>query len=62
MTKVRVRFGIRLSWPISNVGIVVSYVTQDSYDKILGSVEVLKQLLTAAGMGEAASRLVFERS
>lgn len=45
--KIRIRFGIRLSWPITNAGTLVGYVKESDYDKVLGAVSTLQTLLAA---------------
>ena len=54
----RVRFGLRLSWPIQNAGIVVIYMSEVNYVAGVALTAQLRGILPA----EIAKRLVFERS
>jgi len=45
--KVRVRFGITLSWPIKNAGILVFYVSQENWRKIKEGVDMARPFLPA---------------
>lgn len=63
--KIRVRFGFRLSWPISNAGTVVTYLTEDQFKRATDAVTVLKSRIGELGnttLREAAARLFIERS
>lgn len=60
--KIRVRFGVRLGWPITNAATFVFYTTDHAYAKIESAVENLRTCLTLAGKADLAQRLVCERS
>lgn len=61
--KVRVRFGIRLVWPISNVGIfVLRQVPRENFEKLVAAVMEVKAWLTMNGRDDIAQRLVCEES
>lgn len=63
--KVRARFGFRLGWPISNVGTVVTYLTEDQLKRATDAVTVLKSRIGELGnatLREAVARLFIERS
>lgn len=56
----RVRFGVKLSWPIANAAIFVFHVKQNQADDIKKAVEGIRMLLQISGQSEIASRLVCE--
>ena len=59
MPKYRIRFGIRLSWPITNAATFVFYVTPQVKDKLSDAVSLLR--LALAGVpGDIAGRVVFD--
>lgn len=60
--KVRVRYGIRLGWPITNAATFVFYTTDPVYLKLEAGVEYVRTCLTMAGKADLAQRLVCERS
>lgn len=59
---IRVRIGVRLSWPIANAGIFVIYVPQSMFDKMGNAMKTLKALLVASGHVRIANKLVLEAS
>ena len=62
MDKVRVRFGIRLGWPIANAAVFVFYASPDVYALLEQGVGYVRTALVAAGQSALASKLVCERS
>jgi len=60
--KVRVRFGIRLGWPITNAATFVFYTQPNVFDKLSLAVENVRTYLTMAGKADLAARLVCEES
>lgn len=60
--KSRVRFGFKLSWPITNAAIFVFYVKPKQAEDLKAAVEGLRLLLQTTGQAEIASRLVCEVS
>jgi hypothetical protein len=59
--KRRLRFGIKLSWPITNAAIFVVYVSPDSMTKIAGYADQIRALLQLTSP-DLASRFVCEDS
>ena len=57
-TQTRVRFGLRLSWPIQNAGIAVIYMSETDYETGGALTAHLRAILPDNLRG----RLVFERS
>lgn len=62
MNKIRVRFGVNLSWPITNVAIVVFYATKAQFDQLIQAIGVVKLVLGSAGQTSFADRIVCEQS
>lgn len=63
MNKIRVRFGIKLSWPITNAGtLVLRNVREDHFMTLLTLTEQIKSHLTMIGRDDIAQRLVCEAS
>lgn len=63
--KARVRFGLRLNWPIANAGTCVTYLTEDQFVRAQDALVVFKSRLgelNNATLREAAARLFIERS
>lgn len=60
--KVRVRLGIRLTWPIANAATFVFYVPETTYQTGATAVANLHVWLLAVNQTEIAKRLIFERS
>jgi len=58
MNKLRIRFGVRLGWPMQNAGILILYVPADVFAKLEGAVFTLKGALPEA----VAARIVCEVS
>ena len=59
--KRRLRFGIKLSWPITNIAIFVIYVPQDLMQKIMDAAAVIRLALNVVAP-EVAARFVCEDS
>jgi hypothetical protein len=57
--KNRIRFGIKLSWPISNAATFVFYATPAVTEKISEAVGLLRLALSTVAP-EISSRLVFD--
>ena len=62
MGKVRTRFGIRLSWPITNVATFVIYLDEAAFNRANELVGQLKGILAMSDRVDIADRLIFERS
>lgn len=60
--RIRVRFGIRLGWPISNAAIFVVYCNESQYERGYELVDWLRTWLTGIGQDVLAKKIVFERS
>ena len=60
--KVRLRFGIRLPWPVANAGTFVRHMTQDQADKVSSAFGLLILALNAAGASDIAAKLFCEAS
>ncbi len=60
--RTRVRFGIRLGWPLKNAAVFVFYTSKDQYERIKEVSEWLRTALVVAGQDDLASRLVCEGS
>lgn len=58
--RTRVRFGIRLSWPITNAATFVFYVGSAHAEMLSQAVAGLVTALIASGKQDIASRIVFE--
>ena len=57
--KVRVRFGMKLVWPIKNAAVFVFYVKDEqAFAQLLGYVDMIRPFLPA----DVNARLVCERS
>lgn len=62
MNKIRVRFGIRLSWPITNAATFVIYLAPETWDKVFDGMVTVRGLLNVAGYQSIADRIICERS
>lgn len=62
MAKVRVRFGIRLVWPVANIAIFVVYLPSDAFEKLFGLTQLIRDLLVANDREDIAGRIVCEPS
>ena len=58
--KTRMRFGIKLSWPIANIAIAVFYTSPDIAQKLIDGAGVIRMLLIGAGQQTLADRLICE--
>ena len=62
MAKVRVRFGIRLVWPVANIAIFVVYLPSGAFEKLLDLTQLIRDLLVANDREDIAGRIVCEPS
>lgn len=60
--KVRLRFGIKLGWPIANAATFVVRVDNRQADQIAQAVGIIQAALSVAGYGDVAARLICEMS
>lgn len=63
--KVRVRFGLRLSWPFSNGGTVVTYLTEGQFKQVQDALIIFKSRIgeqNNSTLRELVARLFIERS
>jgi hypothetical protein len=58
MKKIRVRIGVRLSWPITNAATFVVYLSERDYDDARDAVGVLNLILPP----DISKRFIFERA
>lgn len=56
----RVRFGVKLSWPITNAATFVMYISQSQFDKGSELMLGLKVWLSSVGRKDIAERLFIE--
>jgi len=56
--KIRVRIGVRLSWPITNAATFVVYLSERDYDDAQDAVGVLNLILPS----HVSKRFIFERA
>jgi len=59
--KVKVRFGLKLKWPIANAAIFTSKVTNAQYIEIERRVNELRGVLALFSLHQWAEALTFER-
>ena len=62
MNRVRVRFGIRLGWPIRNAATFVFYASREQFARLEELTGWLKTALAGIGQDELAGRLFCEES
>lgn len=63
--KVRVRFGLRLSWPFANGGTVVTYLTEGQFKQVQDALIIFKSRIgeqNNSTLRELVARLFIERS
>lgn len=61
---IRVRFGLRLKFPLGllpNAGIMVGRMSENAFDDVAEAVNILATALVFAGRQDWAELLVFER-
>lgn len=62
MTKIRVRFGLKLVWPITNASVFVLHMDSSVFAQIQEKVSGIKFLLEASGRKDIADRIICEIS
>ncbi len=58
--KLRVRFGVRLSWPIANAAIFVIRVDESSALTLETAFNRIKTVLEVSGYADVSKRMIFE--
>lgn len=62
MTKIRVRFGLKLGWPFVNMAIFVLHMDSVAFAQIQEKVNGIRSLLEMSGRQDIANRIVCEVS
>lgn len=58
----RVRFGVRLGWPIQNAATFIVYMSPARYDTMERAFSTIRTVLVGAGREDIAKRLICEAS
>lgn len=61
-TKIRTRFGFKISNTFPNMGIFVRYFDNSTFDKLNGLFVQIKEILTLTGNSDLADKFVFTQS
>lgn len=62
MTKIRVRFGLKLVWPITSAAVFVLHMDSVAFAQIQEKVNGIRSLLEMSGRQDIANRIVCEVS